>query len=173
MLVTDKESEILFGNQADILSLNKRILSILVSEKTKENEEQDFGSIFLKYAPLLLESYSPYCSNLVKARHLKNKLSQKRDGFMEFLAEAQNNPNAKKQDLNSFLIKPLQRLCKYPLLLKELAKTTVNSKSIPNLHQAIKKMDNVLNIVNDRMVKLEKQGPLLDIQDMFEEVSIY
>ena len=41
-----------------------------------------------------------------------------------------------------------------------------------NLKEAIKKMDNVLNIVNDRMVKLEKQGPLLDIQDMFAEVSI-
>ncbi len=38
--------------------------------------------------------------------------------------EAQLKPEARRLDIESFLIKPLQRLCRYPLLLKELLKQT-------------------------------------------------
>jgi hypothetical protein len=43
--------------------------------------------------------------------------------------KAQNKPQCRKLDLKSFLIKPVQRICQYPLLLQELLKHT------PDAHQ--------------------------------------
>lgn len=171
-LVTSKESRILFFNQQEIIDVNKKLFSLLSSEHQKEIDKQKFAAVFIKFAPLLQEAYSPYCENLVKARHMKNKLIQQRTGFAEFLEEAQEDPHCNKQDLQSFLIKPLQRLCKYPLLLKELKKCALNASTVPQLDIAMSRMDDVLNQVNERMLLLEQQKPLLNIQDMFEDVSI-
>lgn len=108
-IINESERDILFHNQDKVLELNNTICKSLQSESKKQSSEHDFGSIFVRFAPSLLSVYSPYCSNLVLSRRLRTKLTTNRDSFRKFLEEAQNNPKSNKQDLKSYLIKPLQR----------------------------------------------------------------
>src|SRR3989338_4192445 len=69
--------------------------------------------------------------------------------------------------LNAFLIKPVQRLCKYPLLLRELIKNT------PEVHPdhgllsaAADKVGSVVNFVNEAKRNAEGQAKMKEIEEM-------
>lgn len=67
--------------------------------------------------------YAIYCSNHENANKLYEKLLASNAQFAEWIAAQKlNNPAVKGAGLESYLIKPVQRLCRYPLLLKELVK---------------------------------------------------
>ena len=61
--------------------------------------------------------YTTYCANQPKALAALDRLS-KTAAFSEFLQECLLNPDTRALTLFSFLIKPIQRICKYPLLLR-------------------------------------------------------
>ena len=61
--------------------------------------------------------YTTYCANQPKALSALDRLS-KTPAFAEFLQESLLNPETRALTLFSFLIKPIQRICKYPLLLR-------------------------------------------------------
>ncbi|ELR10970.1 RhoGEF domain containing protein [Acanthamoeba castellanii str. Neff] len=55
------------------------------------------------------------------------------------------------QDLNSMLIKPIQRISKYPLLLRELLKHTPDTHThYSELKQAVEQIEELLNLLNDK-----------------------
>lgn len=65
-------------------------------------------------------------------------------------------------DLKAFLVKPVQRLCKYPLLLKELVKVTdANHPDHSNLEKALSKVESVVASINDKKRKVEEQERLM------------
>lgn len=72
-----------------------------------------------------LSSYTPYCSNQVKAKALldQKKLDRR---VQDFLQRCLQSPFSRKLDLWNFLDIPRSRLVKYPLLLREILKHTAN-----------------------------------------------
>lgn len=62
--------------------------------------------------------YTTYCANQPKAMELLEDLSHNYPNFTTFISESILNPECRGLSLLSFLIKPIQRICKYPLLLK-------------------------------------------------------
>lgn len=59
--------------------------------------------------------YTAYCANQPKAMEI---IERKNQSFKVFSDEAMLNPKCRGLTLFSFLIKPIQRICKYPLLLR-------------------------------------------------------
>lgn len=115
----------LFCNVNNLVDFQRRCLINLEDNARKAPDEQRFGRAFQ-----MLESnfdvYWPFCANYAKA--------------LEVIAEEQQNIQQLKSvpaaegcyldpayELPAFLIKPVQRICKYPLLLEQLLK-----KSDPN-----------------------------------------
>lgn len=72
-----------------------------------------------------LSSYTPYCSNQVKAKALLDQKKQDRR-VQDFLQRCLQSPFSRKLDLWNFLDIPRSRLVKYPLLLREILKHTPN-----------------------------------------------
>lgn len=72
-----------------------------------------------------LSSYTPYCSNQVKAKSLLDQKKQDRR-VQDFLQRCLQSPFSRKLDLWNFLDIPRSRLVKYPLLLREILKHTPN-----------------------------------------------
>ncbi|KAI8078061.1 uncharacterized protein B0P05DRAFT_587668 [Gilbertella persicaria] len=105
----------LFGNLNALVDFQRRFLIQLEEIAEKQPEEQRIGHLFLQMEESFCV-YEPYCANYYSAQDLvvqETPRLQKLDHILNPIYE-----------LPSLLIKPVQRICKYPLLLQELVKST-------------------------------------------------
>ncbi|XP_052067462.1 dynamin-binding protein-like isoform X1 [Mytilus californianus] len=125
----DVDVEAVFGNIEDVADVSQRLLTLLEDAVNgKDFEDQLLGPCFIKLSEDMKNAYAPYCRNhdevisiLEKYRedpsikqYFNGKLNELREQIVVF-------------DLEALLIKPVQRILKYPLLLNELIKCTENS----------------------------------------------
>ena len=82
--------------------------------------------------------------------------------FQEFLASC--NPNQQQaHTLESYLIKPIQRILKYPLLLQQLKALAVSPSEEQNhLNEALSGMENVAEHINEMQRIHEEYGAIFD-----------
>ena len=82
--------------------------------------------------------------------------------FQEFLASC--NPNQQQaHTLESYLIKPIQRILKYPLLLQQLKSLAPNPSEEQNhLTDALSGMENVAEHINEMQRIHEEYGAIFD-----------
>ena len=74
-------------------------------------------------------------------------------------------PECNGLDLASFLLEPVQRLTRYPMLLKQIQKYTINPSEECNLLAiAIEESENLLNRVNKAMLEGEEFEQLCQLQ---------
>eukprot|EP00835_Amoeboradix_gromovi_P000899 NODE_34_length_31639_cov_0.254375.p5 type:complete len:354 gc:universal NODE_34_length_31639_cov_0.254375:10104-9043(-) len=74
------------------------------------------------------ELFKEYAVTFTEVTRVLSILKYKSE-YVEFF-DLWRTSEAKGQPVDSFLIKPIQRLCRYPLMLKEYAKNMPNNKSI-------------------------------------------
>lgn len=120
LLPRDKKDE-MFGNIEEMVPLHQQFLSELEIEYAKPTP--DFSYIFSNFVPKL-SIYSNYCTAQSSAVDSIREFSNSNPNFGLCLDNLKTDPEAKNMDIYDFLIKPMQRLCKYPLLLKELMRYT-------------------------------------------------
>uniref|UniRef100_A0A8B9HZC6 Rho guanine nucleotide exchange factor (GEF) 3, like n=1 Tax=Astyanax mexicanus TaxID=7994 RepID=A0A8B9HZC6_ASTMX len=102
-----------------------------------------------------LEAYITYCCNQVGAKALLDQKKQVRR-VEEFLRLCQESSFSRKLDLWNFLDLPRSRLVKYPLLLKEIQKTTpADHPDEETLPQAL--IQNIITEVNQKTGEAECQ----------------
>ncbi|ORZ31068.1 hypothetical protein BCR44DRAFT_139181, partial [Catenaria anguillulae PL171] len=78
--------------------------------------DEKVGSLFVSLEPTFAAVYAPFCANFKQASDLAV------DNVHVLQAAAQ--VMEPQHELPSYLIKPIQRICRYPLLLRELIKKT-------------------------------------------------
>ncbi|KAI8371750.1 uncharacterized protein BYT42DRAFT_595148 [Radiomyces spectabilis] len=105
----------LFGNLNALMDFQRRFLIQMEDIAEKPAEEQRFGHLFVQMEEAFAV-YEPYCSNYYSAQDLVVQETPKLQQLANIL-----NPT---YELPSLLIKPIQRICKYPLLQSQLIKST-------------------------------------------------
>ena len=112
----------IFGNLDQLVDAQRRFLICLEQNAQKPLESQQLGYIFQS----LEDDFSVYdlfCANYANALQYINDeraaLSQ-----LSQIPAAQSRYLEPSYELPTFLIKPVQRICKYPLLLEQLLKHT-------------------------------------------------
>jgi len=123
----------LFSNIEKVLSQTQSLLDDFeVAQNISEDPNiiplfpQWVGEIFARHASQIQSIYGTYCTNQPTIESTLRQL-QKKEKFSKFLKHIYRKTACQRQDLNSLLISPLQRLCKYPLLLREMIKYTPTS----------------------------------------------
>eukprot|EP01122_Echinamoeba_exundans_P010532 TRINITY_DN3965_c1_g1_i1.p1 TRINITY_DN3965_c1_g1~~TRINITY_DN3965_c1_g1_i1.p1 ORF type:complete len:1063 (-),score=120.54 TRINITY_DN3965_c1_g1_i1:34-3222(-) len=116
------------------LFANIEMIMITSSEMAKElrtavsavttPEDAEIGVVFSKNATTLESAFAQYCRANSEALQLLSKL-QKKSAFASAMEALESAPEViSGGGLLSFLVKPVQRVCKYPLLLRELQRNT-------------------------------------------------
>ncbi|XP_076011233.1 rho guanine nucleotide exchange factor TIAM2 [Genypterus blacodes] len=167
------EMEALFGSLPEMLdfqrvflqTLEERIASCpnLSSLETPQQFKKllfSLGGSFLYYADHF-KLYSGFCANHTKVQKVLERA--KTDwAFKQFL-EARNPTKQHSSTLESYLIKPVQRVLKYPLLLKELVSLTdPESHEHAHLTEALRAMEKVASHINDMQKIYEDYGAVFD-----------
>jgi len=78
----------------------------------------------------------------------------------------ESKPECKRVNLLGFLIKPIQRITKYPLLFRELQKDTpTDHPDYKNILTCLNKVQSVAEYVNERLRSSENLQKMMEIQD--------
>jgi hypothetical protein len=115
-LVTESDLVHVFSNTEEVMTANKLLLSKLLARKEHDPKLIDLSEAILESADKF-KVYSIYCGNYPKAMKTVAALKTNAE-FSTFLTKLMSGTEAKGLSLESFLIKPVQRICKYPLLLR-------------------------------------------------------
>ncbi|XP_014226266.1 dynamin-binding protein-like isoform X1 [Trichogramma pretiosum] len=155
----------LFGNINEIIQVSEELLnSLQVALNVKDEYKQTIGESFLNIAEKMKTVYGKYCNNYESALVLLQKYEENKD-IMRIFDKAVET--LKMQiicfDVNSILIKPVQRVLKYPLILNELFKCTDDHHpDKPTIQEAATAMTAVATHINEYKRKREISSKYLN-----------
>uniref|UniRef100_A0A8B9QEV6 MCF.2 cell line derived transforming sequence like n=1 Tax=Apteryx owenii TaxID=8824 RepID=A0A8B9QEV6_APTOW len=143
------KKDILFGNMEEIYHFHNRIF-LRELENYVEYPEL-VGRCFLDQMEDF-QIYEKYCQNKPRSESLWRQFS---DSI--FFQECQRKLDHK-LSLDSYLLKPVQRITKYQLLLKEMLKYSKNCEGAEDLQEALTSILGILKAVNDSMHQIAITG---------------
>ncbi|XP_055154111.1 phosphatidylinositol 3,4,5-trisphosphate-dependent Rac exchanger 2 protein isoform X4 [Symphalangus syndactylus] len=168
--VTEETVKMLFSNIEDILAVHKEFLKVMEECLHPEpNAQQEVGTCFLHFKDKF-RIYDEYCSNHEKAQKLLLELNKIRT-IRTFLLNCMLLGGRKNTDvpLEGYLVTPIQRICKYPLILKELLKRTPRKHSdYAAVMEALQAMKAVCSNINEAKRQMEKLEVLEEWQSHIE-----
>ncbi|NWY36201.1 MCF2L factor, partial [Sylvia atricapilla] len=151
------KKEILFGNLPEIYYFHNRIF-LKEIEHCIENPEL-LARCFLKRKEDL-QIYEKYCQNKPRSEALWRQC-----GDSIFFQECQRKLDHK-LSLDAYLLKPVQRITKYQLLLKEMLKCSKNSEGTAELEEALATVLDIIKSVNDSMHQIAITGYEGDVGEL-------
>ncbi|EDW30887.1 GL12357, partial [Drosophila persimilis] len=171
--LSNAEINALFGNIHEIVTFQRQFLQNLEESLDLEPEFNKFehcgqfrnvlfaiGSAFLYYVNHF-KLYSSFCASHSKAQKVLHP-NEGNHALQEFLA-ARNPKQQHSSTLESYLIKPIQRILKYPLLLQQMRNLT-DTRADEHVHlcEALKGMEKVAEHINEMQRIHEEYGAIFD-----------
>jgi len=166
-ILSPKDITVMFSNVEQLLIINQNFLEQLEKRREKSPVLLEIGDLLLVTADVL-GKYTMYCSNHPFAVLLYQSIQSK--PFKKFVEECSRLPECSKLDIPGYLIKPVQRICRYPLLIREMLKMTgENHVDRANLLLSLEKLESIVAIVNESTPKAEMVSAMVEIQNQFVE----
>ncbi|OXU22019.1 hypothetical protein TSAR_006757 [Trichomalopsis sarcophagae] len=142
----------LFGNISQIIEVAEELLELIQrAMKGIDEDYQSIGPCFLKMSEKMRVAYGKYCSNHEASLALLQKYEDNED-IMRIFNKGVETLRVQVHcfDMSSVLIKPVQRILKYPLLLDGLLKCTEDGHpDKPKIEEASKVMADVASYINE------------------------
>uniref|UniRef100_A0AAR2LYB6 Phosphatidylinositol 3,4,5-trisphosphate-dependent Rac exchanger 2 protein n=1 Tax=Pygocentrus nattereri TaxID=42514 RepID=A0AAR2LYB6_PYGNA len=168
--ITEETVKVLFSNLEEILSVHRDFLA-MVEEllQPDPHPHNEVGRCFLHFRDRF-QIYDEYCGNHEKAQRLLlelNKIRSVRTCLLNcMLLGGRKNTEV---PLEGYLVAPIQRICKYPLLLRELLKRTPKKHNDYSMVQeALLVMKAVCSSINEAKRQMEKLEVLEEWQSHIE-----
>eukprot|EP01094_Clydonella_sp_ATCC50884_P002368 TRINITY_DN11815_c0_g1_i1.p1 TRINITY_DN11815_c0_g1~~TRINITY_DN11815_c0_g1_i1.p1 ORF type:complete len:468 (+),score=237.75 TRINITY_DN11815_c0_g1_i1:120-1406(+) len=170
-LVEAYEINSLFKNIEQLYEVNVVLLEKLTAEVMKPDAEQMIGSVFLEMMEEL-RKYNSYSANNQAGVETLDKLMATNPQFAAMCAEAKRQPESRKLDLGGFITKPFQRICRYPLLLREIRELTPNDwDDYAALEEALQKLNETVQGANETKRVTDDLYKVVQIQNRFTSLT--
>ncbi|XP_044091288.1 proto-oncogene DBL isoform X2 [Neovison vison] len=151
------KKDVLFGNMAEIYEFHNNIF--LNSLENCVDAPERVGPCFLERKDDF-QMYAKYCQNKPRSEAIWKKYSE-----CAFFQECQRKLKHR-LGLDSYLLKPVQRITKYQLLLKELLKYSKGCRGFEQLKEALDTMLDLLKSVNDSMHQIAINGYIGNLNEL-------
>jgi len=112
--------------------------------------------------------YMTYCVNQGVAINVLQSMRDKNPELASHLQRLRDDPAVRNLDLSSYLLVPMQRMTKYPLLIRQILQYTDTGHDRSEIEQALNIAEAVLNNINETIREQEGRERLKMIsQDLW------
>ncbi|KAG7207393.1 hypothetical protein KM043_009047 [Ampulex compressa] len=180
LVLTMDEVDKIFVNWRDIIACNDNFLRTL--RIRRDNSEggivRMIGDILCENIPRM-SAYIRFCSCQISAAVYLQRLTETLPEFVEVAHTCQQDPRTKGMPLSSFLIKPMQRITKYPLIINKILEyTPTEHPDRQYLQEALGRAEEFCTQVNEGVREKENSDRLEWLQthvacDGLEEQLIF
>ncbi|XP_027254285.1 rho guanine nucleotide exchange factor 16 isoform X4 [Cricetulus griseus] len=155
--MTQTEHHHLFSNILDVLAASQKFFEALEQRHKAQVCVEDISDILEEHAEKHFHPYVAYCSNEVYQQRTLQKLSNSNTAFREALREIEKRPACGGLPMISFLILPMQRVTRLPLLTDTLClKTQGHPERYKAASRALKAISKLVKQCNEGAHKMER-----------------
>nr|KAF6453465.1 pleckstrin homology and RhoGEF domain containing G6 [Molossus molossus] len=166
-LLTDVSAETLFGNVPSLIRAHQRfweeVLGPTLGKTRASGQPLDPVSLqdgFLAFS----QRFQPYVQYCLRAKQTMAYAREQQDNnplFRTFVQWCEKHKRSRSQMLGDLLIKPHQRITKYPLLLQAVLKKTPEAQARQALNAMITAVESFLQHINKQVRQGEEQESLV------------
>ncbi|XP_058575359.1 rho guanine nucleotide exchange factor 16 [Neofelis nebulosa] len=155
--MTQMERHHLFSNILDVLSASQRFFEALEQRHKAQVCVEDISDILEEHAEQHFHPYVAYCSNEVYQQRALQRLMSSNTAFHEALREIEKRPACGGLPMISFLILPMQRVTRLPLLTDTLClKSQGHPERYKAASRALKAISKLVRRCNEGAHKMER-----------------
>ncbi|XP_007900279.1 rho guanine nucleotide exchange factor 16 [Callorhinchus milii] len=167
--MTTIEHHHLFSNISDVKEASKRFFEDLEERHKSDPVINDISDIIEYHATKCFEPYVVYCSNETYQQKTLQKLLSSNVTFKEILQQIQVKSDCGSLPIISFLILPMQRVTRLPLLMDTICqKTNPNVPEYESATRALKAISKLVKQCNEGARKMERMEQMCTIQTQLE-----
>ncbi|XP_070802561.1 rho guanine nucleotide exchange factor 26 isoform X2 [Pituophis catenifer annectens] len=167
--MTKTESHHLFSNIADVCEASKKFFTELKERHRSNIFIDDISDIVEKHTTSTFDPYIKYCTNEVYQQRTLQKLLATNPSFKEVLSRIETQEECRNLPMISFLILPMQRVTRLPLLMDTICQKT--QKDLPKhevCKRALKAVSKLVRLCNEGARKMERTEMMYTINSQLE-----
>ncbi|XP_014801498.1 PREDICTED: rho guanine nucleotide exchange factor 26 [Calidris pugnax] len=169
LTMTKTESHHLFSNIADVYEASKKFFEELEARHQNNIFIDDISDIVEKHSSSTFDPYVKYCTNEVYQQRTLQKLLATNPAFKEALSRIESHEDCRNLPMISFLILPMQRVTRLPLLMDTICqKTPKDSPKYENCKRALKEVSKLVRLCNEGARKMERTEMMYTINSQLE-----
>ncbi|MGH0172333.1 UNVERIFIED_CONTAM: hypothetical protein FKN15_062874 [Acipenser sinensis] len=157
----------LFANIDDVIDVSIRLLSLL--DRTAHTDPQFLGCIgeaFLGLREDLESVYKEYCASYTNTLALESSYKQSEGLWQEIIQTIKTvAPHTNASSLSFFMVMPVQRIARYPLLLQNVLKNTEPS------HPGYQRLQEAATATVELNVRINEYKRLKEVADKYKKME--
>ncbi|XP_006902162.1 PREDICTED: rho guanine nucleotide exchange factor 26 [Elephantulus edwardii] len=167
--MTKTENHHLFSNITDVCEASKKFFMELEARHQNNIFIDDISDIVEKHTASTFDPYVKYCTNEVYQQRTLQKLLATNPSFKEVLSRIETHKDCRNLPMISFLILPMQRVTRLPLLMDTICqKTSKDSPKYEVCKRALKEVSKLVRLCNEGARKMERTEMLYTINSQLE-----
>uniref|UniRef100_A0A8C5C0S6 Rho guanine nucleotide exchange factor 26 n=1 Tax=Gadus morhua TaxID=8049 RepID=A0A8C5C0S6_GADMO len=167
--MTKTEHHHLFSNITDVCAVSKKFFNELEDRHQQNILIDSISDIVNEHAQSNFDRYITYCSNEVYQQRTLQRLVSTSPVFKEVLTRIESHPDCRNLPMFSFLILPMQRITRLPLLMDTICqKTPKESDRYEESKKALQAISKVVRNCNEGARTMERTEMMYTINSQLE-----
>ncbi|KAF8770438.1 Rho guanine nucleotide exchange factor 16 like protein [Argiope bruennichi] len=168
-ILDKREKHVLFSDIQPVRDVSARLLADLEKRWLENILLSNICDIIYEHASKYFSVYIKYCSNQLYQERLLRELKEKRPEFVAVLKKLESNAVCQGLDMHSFLMLPMQRITRLPLLIDAIFhRLSPDSPIYESCKMALATLNKLVAECNEGARKMERMEEMLVISQQLD-----
>ncbi|VDO95009.1 unnamed protein product [Soboliphyme baturini] len=164
-VIARQERKRLFSNILDVRDCSEKLFNDLEARLNTSVVLDNVCDILSRHLTASSGVYIRYCSNQIYQERMLKHLRENNGPFVIVLEDLEKNDICESLDIRSFLMLPMQRITRYPLLIAAIQRRLGDDDERQNsVSKALDEANRVVKECNEGAKKFERMEQLIDVE---------